>query len=232
MVGALIGAGASLANLAGNLYGASKDRELQEQLARQKRSAVGQSLRQANADYDNMLALLEDYNRNRISLADQGTIDEYKNLLASYNPEDYAYDFDKFSYDKTAEDFLNPEAEKIAELAGLKTQAQMAGQGAAKGTGALAGMGYSRWEAARDLYKDAQAQMNQDRQNAYQEYGDYIDRMQNKLNAINTNTMNRMNMLGGAVQSEQTAQSDYMADLLGLMQDKSQTNINATLGSF
>lgn len=232
MIPALLGAGVALGGMAANMYSQSEDRDLQRELQQKKQKAVANAKAQANADYDNMLARLNDYNSNRISLADQGTIDEYKNLLTNYNPEDYTYDFDKFSYNKTADDFMNPEAEKIAELAGLKTQARMAGQGAAKGTGALAGMGYSRWEAARDLYKDAQQQMNQDRQNAYQEYGDYIDRMQRKLDTINTNTMNRMNMLGGAVQNEQQAQSDYMSDLMNIIGDKASMNVNATLGAF
>ena len=232
MIPALIGAGVALGQMGASLYGASKDREAAEALQKRKERTINNALAQSNVSYDQMMDKLNSYNNNRISLADEATVQQYKDLLNSYNPEDYAYDFDKFSYDKTVDDFMNPEAEKIAELAGLKTQAQMAGQGAAKGTGALAGMGYSRWEAARDLYKDAQQQMNQDRNQAYQEYGDYITRMQNKLNTINQSTMNKMNVLGGAVQNEQQAQGDYMSDLLSIMGDKASTNINAAIGAF
>jgi deoxyribodipyrimidine photolyase-like uncharacterized protein len=232
MLGAILGAGATLGTLAGNLYGASEDRKLQRQLQNEKRQAINAGLQQANSTYDDMLNKLDEYNADRISVYDPSMVQEYKDLMDSYSPDNAAYDFDKFNYDKTVDDFMNPEAEKIAELAGLKTQAQMAGQGGAKGTGALAGMGYSRWEAARDLYKDAQNQMNQDRDQAYKEYGDYIDRMQKKLDTINTSTMNKLNLVGGAIQNEQTAQSDYMSDLLGLMGDKTQTNINATIGAF
>lgn len=232
MLPAILAAGVAAGQMAGSLYGASQDRAAQEALQKNKQRALNTALAQSNTQYDKMLDLLNQYNTNRIKLADNDTVAEYQNLINSYNPEDYTYDFDKFSYDKSVDDFMNPEAEKIAELAGLKTQAQMAGQGAAKGTGALANMGYSRWEAARDLYKDAQNTYNTERNQAYREYSDYITNMQNKLNAINTNTMNKMNLLGGAVQNEQQSQSDYMSDLLSILGDRASTNVNATVGAF
>ena len=56
--------------------------------------------------------------------------------------------------------------------------------------------------------------------------------MQNKLDTISQGQLDKTKLLGGAIQNEQTQQSDYMSDLLGLMQDKTSTNINATLGAF
>ena len=56
--------------------------------------------------------------------------------------------------------------------------------------------------------------------------------MQRKLDTINNATMNRMSMRGGAIQNEQHQQSDYMADLLGIIGDKAATNVNATIGAF
>lgn len=225
IIGSVIGAGA-------NLWNAEQERDYNRALQRQKERALQNALTQANAGFREEEDLLSSYDRNRIRLADPTTVQEYRQLLDSYNPQ--AYEFGKFGdeYNKTVEDFMNPEAERIAELAGLKTQAQMAGQGAAKGTGALAGMGYSRWEAARDLYNDAQQQYNADRSQAYREYGDYIDRMQNKLDTISQGQLQKAQLLGGAITNEQQAEADYLADLLGLKQDKISTNINATLGAF
>lgn len=232
MIPAIIAGGVALAQMGASMYNASQDRKAAERLQQQKQNAINWALDKSNSTYDQMMNKLNAYNNSRIKLADDNAVNEYKALMANYDPNEYVYDFDKFNYDKSVDDFMNPEAEKIAELAGLKTQAGLASQGAAKGTGALANMGYSRWEAARDLYKDAQQQMNQDRANAYQEYGDYIDRMQKKLDTINTSTMNRISMLGGAVQSEQQAQGDYMSDLLNIMGDRAATNVNATVGAF
>lgn len=226
-VGEIVG---GFVNGAVNFINAQQQRDLERELQRQKQNAVRGALAQSNTEYQQMMNLLNNYNDNRISLADDNMVQQYKDLISNYQPE--VYDFDKFSYDKSVDDFMNPMADKIANLAGLETQASQAGQGAAGGTGAMAGMGYSRWKAAEDLYKDAQAQMNADRSQAYQEYGDYIDRMQNKLNTISQGQLNKASLLGGAITNEQQQQSDYMADLLGIMGDKASTNVNATIGAF
>ena len=205
-------------------------REDEKRQREAKQRAVQTAAAQANVTYDQMQNLLNNYNQNRFKLADDSMVNQYKDLIDSYQPQ--VYDFDKFSYNKTVDDFLNPEAEKIAQLAGLQTQSDLAAKGAAKGTGALASLGYSRVKAAEDLYKDAQSQYNADRSQAYKEYGDYITNMQNKLDTISQGQLDKTKLLGGAIQNEQTQQSDYMSDLLGLMQDKTSTNINATLGAF
>ena len=179
------GAGAAAAGVFDTLVNSWMNQQAREDERRQqeaKRRAVQNAAAQANVTFDQMTDILNSYNQNRMKLADDSMVSQYKDLISNYQPE--VYDFDKFSYDKSVEDFINPEAEKIAQLAGLETQAQMAGQGNAKGSGGLANIGYSRWKAAEDLYKDAQSQYNADRSQAYKEYGDYITNMQNKLNII------------------------------------------------
>ena len=227
------GAGEAAAGVFGTLVNSwmnQQAREDEKRLQERKERAINSQLANANVTYDQMMNLLNQYNNNRISVADDSMVKQYKDLISNYNPQ--TYDFKEFNYGKTVDDFLNPEAEKIAQLAGLQTQSDLAGQGAAKGTGALASLGYSRVKAAEDLYKDAQAQYNADRSQAYTEYNDYIKNMQNKLNTISQGQLDKANLLGGAIQNEQTQQSDYMSDLLGLMSDKTSTNINATLGAF
>ena len=227
------GAGAAAAGVFDTLINSWMNQQAREDERRQqeaKRRAVQNAAAQANVTFDQMTDILNSYNQNRMKLADDSMVSQYKDLISNYQPE--VYDFDKFSYDKSVEDFINPEAEKIAQLAGLETQAQMAGQGNAKGSGGLANIGYSRWKAAEDLYKDAQAQYNADRSQAYKEYGDYITNMQNKLNTISQGQLQKANLLGGAITNEQQQQSDYISDLLGIMGDKSSTNINAAMGAF
>ena len=226
-VGEIVG---GFVNGAVNFINAQQQRDLERRMQEQKQRAVQNALAQSNTEYQRMMNLLNDYDANRMRLADDDMVQQYKDLISNYQPE--VYDFDKFSYDKSVDDFMNPMADKIANLAGLETQASQAGQGAAGGTGAMAGMGYSRWKAAEDLYKDAQAQMNIDRNQAYNEYSDYITNMQNKLNTISQGQLNKASLLGGAISNEQQQQSDYMADLLGIMGDKASTNVNATIGAF
>jgi hypothetical protein len=219
-------------NAAVNAINAEAERDEARRARQDRAHAVERGRQQAMHDYDTLEGMLSDYDQSRIRLADDNTVKELKSLMSSYDPQ--VYDFGKFedSYTKTIDDFLNPEADKIANLAGLKTQADLASRGAAKGTGGLAGIGFSRWEAAEQLYKDAQQAMKDDRAQAYTEYGDYIDRMQKKLDTLNQGKLNKINMLSGAVTNEQTAQSDYMADLVALMSDKAKTNVEAGIGAY
>ena len=227
------GAGAAAAGVFDTLvnsWTSQQAREDERKLQEAKQRAVQNAIAQGNVTFDQMQNILNSYNQDRMKLADDSMVKQYKDLISNYQPQ--VYDFDKFSYDKSVDDFINPEAEKIAQLAGLETQARAAGQGAAKGSGGLANIGYSKWKAAENLYKDAQAQYNADRSQAYQEYGDYIANMQNKLNTISQGQLQKANLLGGAISNEQQQQADYISDLLGIMGDKTSTNINAAMGAF
>lgn len=217
-------------NAAVSAINAAEERDEARRARDARAKAVEQGRQMAMHDYDTLEHKLNEYNDSRIRLADDDMVNDLRTMMSGYDPE--VYDFNKFNYTKSIDDFMNPEAEKIANLAGLKTQADLAGRGAAKGTGGLAGIGYSRWDAANQLYKDAQSAMQDDRSQAYREYGDYIDRMQEKLNTINKGKLDKINLLSGAVQNEQTQQGDYMADLISLMSDRASTNINAGLGAY
>lgn len=226
------GAIGGFVNAAVNAINAAEERDEARRARKDRERAVEQGRQMAMHDYDKMEELLRDYDSGRIRLADDQMVNDLKSAINSYEPE--VYNFGKFGdeYNKTVDDFLNPEAEKIAQLAGLKTQADLASRGAAKGTGGLAGIGYSRWEAAEKLYQDAQQALKDDRTQAYTEYSDFIKNMQNKLDTLNQGKLKKIDLLSGAVTNEQTAQSDYMSDLMSLMGDRAQTNVNAKIGAF
>ena len=226
--------GGAIGDIGGAIIGAFNseqqrdfEREEARKAAARKREAATLAKQAATTGYDELVDMMGQYEGQRISTYDPSQLEAYKDIINNYRPG--IYDFDKFEYGKTVDDFMNPEAEKIAELAGLKTQASLAGQGAAKGTGALANMGYSRWEAANQLYRDAQNAMTMDRQQAYKEYGDYIDRQQANLDRLSQGTLDRAKLLGGSITSEQEAQSDYWKSLISLMGDKTKAIIDADL---
>lgn len=226
------GAIGGFVNGAVNAINAAEERDEARRARKDREHAVEQGRQMAMHDYDKMEELLRNYDAGRIRLADDQMVNDLKSAINSYSPE--VYNFGKFGdeYNKTVDDFLNPEAERIANLAGLKTQADLASRGAAKGTGGLAGIGYSRWEAAEKLYNDAQQALQNDRTQAYTEYSDFIKNMQNKLDTLNQGKLKKIDLLSGAVSNEQTAQSDYMSDLMSLMGDRAQTNVNAKIGAF
>lgn len=226
------GAIGGLTNAAVNAINAAEERDEARRARQERARSVEQGRQMAMHDYDKMEELLRDYDAGRIRLADDQMVNDLRSAINSYEPE--VYNFGRFGdeYNKTVDDFLNPEAERIANLAGLKTQADLASRGAAKGTGGLAGIGYSRWEAAEKLYNDAQQALQNDRTQAYTEYSDFIRNMQNKLDTLNQGKLKKVDLLSGAVSNEQTAQSDYMSDLMSLMGDRAQTNVNAKIGAF
>lgn len=230
-VGEIVG---GFVNAATNMINAAEERNLQRELQQQKQREIQKALAQSNTQYQKMENLLKDYNDDRYNWADDATYKQFMDLVNNYDPNSYVYNFGKFGddYNKTVDDFIDPNAQKITEMAGLQQQADSTVAGNAGGTGALANMGYSRWNAASDLYKQAQDDLYRDKNQAYQEYSDYITNMQNKLNTLSNQQMKKIDMLGGNVEKEEQAKSDYMADLLGVMGDKAQSNINATIGAF
>ena len=230
-VGEIVG---GFVNAATNMINAAEERNLQRELQQQKQREIQKALAQSNTQYQKMENLLKDYNDDRYNWADDATYKQFMDLVNNYDPNSYVYNFGKFGdeYNKTVDDFIDPNAQKITEMAGLQQQADSTVAGNAGGTGALANMGYSRWNAASDLYKQAQNDLYRDKNQAYQEYSDYITNMQNKLNTLSNQQMKKIDMLGGNVEKEEQAKSDYMSDLLGVMGDKAQSNINATIGAF
>ena len=234
VIAAVAGGAIDAASNAYSTYQQSKEnkkqREYEKEMAERKAEGLKAIGGQTNAAYNEMMDIINQQEGGRTSYLTPEMEQQYISLLENYEPQ--AYDFDQFQYDKTVEDYINPEANKIAEMAGLQTQADLAGQGAAKGSGALANMGYSRWKAAEDLYKDAQNQMLAERSQAYQEYGDYIDRMQKKLDTVSQGQLQKASLLGGAIGQEQQAKSDYMADLLSIMGDKAASNANIGVAAY
>jgi hypothetical protein len=187
-----------------------------------------QALEAAGAASDTEYQAMEDYLKEAQKGAYEWATPEqkqmYQDMINSYGPQ--TYDFNEFQYGKSVDDFMNPEAEKIAELAGLKKQAELAGMGAGRGTAADSVMGYSKWDAAEKLYKDAQDALRDDRTHAYQEYGDYIDRMQRKLDTINQGNLNKIELLGGNISKAEDQRNDAIADLLAIMGDKAASKVN------
>lgn len=224
------GVAGGMFNTAMNYIQNEKNRAEEKRAAQEKARHIAEAGAAAGATYQEIEDMIREAQAGQFEWATPEQKQMYQDLVASYEPQ--TYDFDKFSYGKTAEDFMNPEAEKIAELAGLKKQAELAGMGAGRGTAADAVTGYSKWEAAEKLYKDAQDALRDDRSQAYQEYGDYIDRMQHKLDTLNQGTLNKINLLGGNISQQQQAELELLSDLIGVKQDKAQTEINTGVAAY
>ena len=88
------GAGEAAAGVFGTLVNSwmnQQAREDEKRLQERKERAINSQLANANVTYDQMMNLLNQYNNNRISVADDSMVKQYKDLISNYNPQTYDF---------------------------------------------------------------------------------------------------------------------------------------------
>ena len=183
--------------------------------------------RQTESNYDEMLKLLERYHQGQDRLVTPEMKEEYKTMLAEYDPNAYIYDFDKFQFTDeegnplTKEDFLVEN--KDAMLADIEQALSHSASGAGLGRGSGASQAIAQGVADKslELQKLASQEYQQAKQSAYNEWSDYIDKMQAKMGLQEAGYRQKMGLIGGEMERERGEESDYMSDLLSLLQGRS-----------
>jgi len=182
---------------------------------------------EVSSDYTNMMKLLSGYHDKQDRFVTPEMKQEYQRMLSEYDPNAYIYDFDKFQFTDeegkplTREDFLaeNKDA-MIADIeTALSHSAAGAGLGRGSGTGRAIAQGVA--DKSLELQRLANQEYQQERANAYNEWSDYIDKMQAKMGLQEAGYRQQMGLIGGEMERERGEESDYMADLLSLLQGKS-----------
>lgn len=226
---AMIGAGATLAGGAAQAWATNRNTEEQAKLAREKAARVQEAVQRGEASYDKSLEQLERYRAGQTKFATPQMQQEYQSMIAGYNPEDYVYDFDKFEFGKSAEDYLDPYVDEIVQRAGTNVMHQYGKTG--MGDSGFEQMAAFRAEADKmsELRQQAMEEYRQDRQFAYQEYSDYIANMQNKYNTMANLTINKINLLSGAIAHDEKQESDYMSDLLAVQTGRANLGIQGAM---
>lgn len=212
-----------------NMYAADKQSEATKQATeaeRQARLAAAAALREqgksTQEEYEALKKDINDYYDNRVSLGTKEDVDNYRNSITGYNPEDYIYDFDEFKnhYNKTKEDFLNPYYNQIIGDAAMKAQGSAAGAGMGRSTFAAQNIARAVAQKEDELYKTALNEYNTDRSQAYKEYADAIARNQEKLNALREGNQYKMGLQGNLAKDYISGQDAQQSDLMNLKQDK------------
>lgn len=212
-----------------NMYAADKQSEATKQATeaeRQARLAAAAALREqgksTQEEYEALKKDINDYYDNRVSLGTKEDVDNYRNSITGYNPEDYIYDFDEFKnhYNKTKEDFLNPYYNQIIGDAAMKAQGSAAGAGMGRSTFAAQNIARAVAQKEDELYKTALNEYNTDRSQAYKEYADAIARNQEKLNALREGNQYKMGLQGNLAKDYISGQDTQQSDLMNLKQDK------------
>jgi len=210
------GAVQGLGGLALGAYDSYKTREAKEK-ARKELKKLGL---ESDASYATMLQDLTDYYANRNTLGTAEDAKTYKDLIKGYDPNDYAYDFDEFEYNKTVEDFYNPYRDKIIKGTSDALQHTAAGAGLGRGTGAALNIAQGVADKDQELYNTAYSQFADDRNTSYNQWSDYINKMQNKLNTLQQGYNTQVSMLGDLSDDFYKVQDAQMADRLKLAQDR------------
>jgi hypothetical protein len=210
------GAVQGIGGLALGAYDSYKTREAKEK-AKEELKELGL---ESDASYATMLQDLTDYYANRNSLGTEQDATKYSDLIQGYDPNAYVYDFDKFEYNKTADDFINPYRDKIIKGTSDALQHTAAGAGLGRGTGAALNIAKGVADKDQELYNTAYNQFADDRNTSYNQWSDYINKMQNKLNTLQQGYNTKISMQGDLADDYYKVQDEYMADKLKLAQDR------------
>lgn len=175
-----------------------------------------------NSEYKEIIQSINDYYNNRQGLSQASDINDYRNAIADYNPEDYAADVGDFNkeYTKTKEDFINPYYSRIIGDTANTIQHSAAGAGLGRGTGAALNIAKGTAEKSDELYRTAMQDYQNDRDFAYQQFTDAIKNNQARLNALRSGQEYKMGLQGNLAQDYVNTQDARQSDLLKAQQDR------------
>lgn len=191
---------------------------------REDRKAAARELKDqgklTDAEYDQIIKSIDEYYDTRPTLGTAEDINDYRNAISQYNPEDYVADIDTFKFDKTKEDFINPYYSRIIGDTASQIQHSAAGAGLGRGTGAALNIAKGTAEKSDELYRTAMADYRDERNFAYQQYSDAIKNNQARLNALREGTQYKMGLQGDLAKDYISTQDQAFSDRLKAEQDR------------
>ena len=220
MIPALIAGGIAAASLASNLYSQSQDRQSRRDA---RKYLSGEATAAAN-QYDAMMKDIKDYYSTRGSLGQASDVNAYRDAMAAYDPEKFAYTPKKFNAADygvgSREDYINPYYDQIIGDMTSQVQHSAAGAGLGRGSGAAQAIAKAVAEKDNELWKEANQEYKDERNFAYSQYNDYVRNMQNMLDAKRAATDTKLTMQGNLAQDYYNVMDARQADLIKAQQDK------------
>ena len=232
---AIIGAGASLASSGISAYSNYKSQEAQMKARKEAADQLRAQGQITDAEYNSVINSINQYYNTRGSMGTQNDVNEYKQAIANYNPEDYAAVDPGFNWSGTKEDYLNPYYGKIIGDTANSIQHTAAGAGLGRGTGAALNIAKGVSEKSDELYRTAMADYQNERDFQYKKYQDAIRNNQNYLSALREGNEYKIGLQGNLAQDYFNTQDSRMSDVLKAQQDKlnaQQTYANAIAGLY
>lgn len=222
--GALIGGGVGLA---AGLFSAWE----QEQDERKKQQILEEAARQLNTSTENLKALAAKYYEENPSTGRKEDINKYRELIDTYDPNEFVYDAPEFEDNFDVNDYYAANKDAIIDKTADAIQARAAGQGVGRGTGAANAIATGVAEKNEELYKDALAARNADRQFAYSLWQANIQNAQNRLKSLQEGRNTQMSLYGNMAEDYQNWQNSKFQTQMDLDKQKMQNDLNLTLAS-
>lgn len=197
VIAAGIAAGASLGSAAINAYSAWQDRKDAEKRRNQANDQINAWQLEANR-------ILNESEAGRTRLSDADSVNRYKDMRDSYDPTAFTVEPEKF--DKSVyrvEDYLNPNRDAIKANIYKQITNTAAGAGLGHSSGALEAYIDAALAKDEELYKEARAEMKDERSFDYGMYTDYINQQQKKLDSLQQGYRTQLDMLRGDIQFDQ-----------------------------
>lgn len=222
-------AGGSL-GLAAGLFTAWEEAEDEKA----KRDILREAAQKLNTSTAELGALATKYYAENPSIGRKADITKYQDLIDTYDPNEFVYEAPDFEekYGKfDVNEYYAPNKEAIINKTADAIQARAAGQGVGRGTGAANAIATGVAEKNEDLYKDALAARNADRQFAYSLWQANIQNAQNRLKSLQEGRNTQMSLYGNLAEDYQSWQNAQFQNKLDLEKQKMQNDMNLTLAS-
>jgi uncharacterized protein YlbG (UPF0298 family) len=223
-IGAAAGAGIGIIAGAFQAWANSEDEKRRQKI-------LEEASKQLHISQDNLESMFNQYYKDNNSIGNQEDVEQYRNLVEDYDPNEFVYDFDEFNYDKGVDDFYAPNKQAIIDKTSDQLQHTAAGAGIGRGTGAANQIATGVAEKNESLYRDALDAMNKDRQFAYQIWNSNIQNQQNRLNQLKNVRDTQISMYGNLADDFQEWNQNKLQQQMALEQNKANQNLQLSLAS-
>ena len=177
------------------------------------------------------------YAKNGVSQStSEDDVKAYVDALKSYDPNEFVYDVDKFSFtdengnEKTVDDYYDENASKILGNAMAKVLSGATGGGLGRSLGSAKDVTQAVIDKDESLRNSAQQAYNAERQQAYNEWNAYTTQKQNQLNQLANATNQKIQNLGNIASLYQQNKQNEFEDTLNA-QIYNDASLNSAYGA-
>lgn len=198
---------------------------------KQKQKILEEAKKQLGANYSQLTGMIDDYYRENQSTGRKDDVQTYRDLIDNYDPNEFVYDAPEFNDNFDVNDYYAANKDAIIDKTADAIQARAAGQGIGRGTGAANAIATGVAEKNEELYKDALAARNSDRNFAYSLWQANIKNAQDKLRSLQEGTNTQLSLYGNLAEDYQNWQNAKFQTQLDLDKQKMNNDLSLTLAS-